>query len=164
MSLGFTADELFAIAVQVERNGTDFYRKAAKLVKAKATSATLRKLAEAEVGHEKTFTEMRDRLTEDEREPMIFDPHGEAAAYLQTFADKNVFDTSIRPADILTGEESPRALLKLALALEKDSIVLYLGLRNAMLNKKSRESLDAVLNEEMKHVVILSKELHGLDD
>lgn len=164
MGYQFNADELFEIAVNIERNGAAFYRKAADQF-GKGPAATLfRKLATAEVAHEKVFTELRSLLDDEDRAATVFDPNQESVAYLRAFADQHVFDTSIQPADVLSGDETPSDVLRMAIGLEKDSIVFYLGLKGAMTKKKNRDNLEAVIQEEMRHVAILSKELRRDDD
>lgn len=51
------------------------------------------------------------------------------------------------------------AILKDAITTEKDSIVFYLGMREAVPEHLGRSRLDAVIQEEMGHLRLLSKEL-----
>jgi rubrerythrin len=153
MMYDFNADDIFAIAEQLERNGAQFYRTAAGSVKDHNTRDLLVSLAAMEEEHEKTFVRMRLQLTELEKKATIFDPQGEAAGYLKALADTRVFfekkiDTS-----------SLKAILKEAITAEKDSIVFYLGMREAVPENLGRGRLDEVIKEEMGHLRLLSKEL-----
>ena len=149
----FNADDIFQIAEQLERNGAEFYHSAAKDVSEPGAKELLLKLAVMEEDHEKTFKTMRAELSADEKAATTFDPTGEAALYLKALADTRVFfektiDTS-----------SFREILKAAIEAEKDSIVFYLGMKEAVPEKRGKERLDAIIKEEMGHIRLLSKEL-----
>jgi rubrerythrin len=159
MSFKFNPDEIFEMAEQIERNGADFYRKAASGSRDSGEKSFLEGLATMEEDHEKLFHEMRSGLEEADRSSYTFDPDGQAQLYLQAFADRHVFDTRVKPAEVLTGRETTEDILRTAIGLEKDSIVFYLGIKDAMANPKGKERVQAIVQEEMKHVSTLSKKL-----
>ena len=161
MVLDFNADEIFQIAEQIERNGASFYRGAAKLDFDEGTKQKLLNLAEMEDAHEKTFTAMRKELSGQEVATHVFDPHGEVANYLKAMADSYVFQGSVAPEDLLSGKPIEE-VLKVAIGLEKDSIVFYLGIKESVPEKYGKEKIDKIIKEEMSHVTLLSGELKGL--
>ena len=59
----FNAGEIFEMAMEIERNGAKFYRKAAHGEAGKTSRFMLLRLADMEVQHERTFAAMRDMLT-----------------------------------------------------------------------------------------------------
>ena len=153
MMYDFNADDIFEIAKQMERNGAEFYRIAAKAAKDDNSRELLLSFAAMEDDHKKIFTQMQSQLTASEKTATVFDPEGEAAGYLKALADTRVFfekkiDTS-----------SMEAILKDAITAEKDSIVFYLGMREVVPEKQGRSCLDDVIKEEMGHIRLLSKEL-----
>lgn len=157
MMYDFNADDIFEMAQQMERNGATFYKTAAAAIDDEQSKEFLLELAEMEVGHEKTFAEMRSSLSAAETASTVFDPEGESVHYLRALADTRVFfekeiDTS-----------SIEAILKDAITAEKDSIVFYLGMREAVPEKMGRNRLDDIIKEEMGHIRMLSKALvtHG---
>ena len=162
MGIQFSADEIFEMAEQIERNGAKFYHKAADGVDDKSEASILLDLAAMEEDHEKTFAAMRKELSGGEVEPTAFDPQGEAALYLQAFADGHVFDPKADPSEKLTGKETFDDILRIAIGLEKDSIVFYLGIRDAVKKKQGKEKVDDIIKEEMSHVSGLSKQLSSL--
>ena len=156
MMYDFNADDIFEIAEQLERNGAAFYRTAAEATADDAARELLLKLAAMEDDHEKTFTKMRSELKASEKTATVFDPEGDAVHYLRALADTRVFfekavDTS-----------SLEAILKDAITAEKDSIVFYLGMREAVPEDMGRTRLDQVIQEEMGHIRLLSKSLVAL--
>jgi rubrerythrin len=156
MMYDFNADDIFEIAEQMERNGAKFYRTAGAAVSDPQSKAFLEKLAAMEDNHQKTFSQMRKQLTSGEKTSTVFDPEGEAVNYLRALADTRVFFQK----DIDT--TSMEAILKDAITAEKDSIVFYLGMRDAVPENMGRDRLDAVIKEEMGHIRLLSKELAAL--
>ncbi len=153
MMYDFNADDIFEMAEQLERNGAKFYRTAAEAVKDPKSSEFLRKLAGMEEVHEQTFAKMRKQLGASEKAATVFDPNGEAVDYLRALANTRVFFEK----KIDTG--SMLAILKDAITAEKDSIVFYLGMRDAVPENLGRGHLDNVIKEEMGHIRLLSKEL-----
>lgn len=153
MMYDFNADDIFEMAEQMERNGATFYKTAAAAIDDEKSKEFLLELAQMEVGHEKTFAEMRSALNASEKASTVFDPEGESVHYLRALADTRVFfekeiDTS-----------SIEAILKDAITAEKDSIVFYLGIREAVPEKLGRNRLDDIIKEEMGHIRMLSKAL-----
>lgn len=153
MSYDFNADDVFEMAEQIEKNGAEFYRQAAAAVSDEDAKAFLLDLAAMEDDHEKTFAEMRNKLSDKEKTATVFDPEGEAAGYLKALADTRVFfekeiDTS-----------SMQAILKAAILAEKDSIVFYLGMKDLVPGERGQSQLDAIIKEEMSHINLLSRRL-----
>lgn len=73
--------------------------------------------------------------------------------YLRALADTRVFfEKEIDTSSIET-------ILKDAITAEKDSIVFYLGMREAVPEKMGRSRLDDIIKEEMDHIRMLSKAL-----
>lgn len=162
MSLDFNADEIFKMAEQIERNGARFYRKAADGTDDTHSEQMLLDLAAMEDNHEKLFSLMRQDLSKAEREETTFDPYGEAAVYLRAMADGAVFDVKGDPSERLTGGETMEEILKIAIGLEKDSIVFYLGLKELVPERLGKPKVEAIIKEEMKHITDLNKTLDSL--
>jgi len=156
MSYDFNADEIFEMAEQMERNGESFYKKAAASIQDDVHRDLLLKLADMEVEHEKTFKGMRKDLNAAAKSATVFDPGGEAALYLRALVDTRVFFE--KQIDISSMEK----ILKAAIEAEKDSIVFYLGMKNAVPEKLGRDRIEGIIKEEMGHIRLLSRELTQL--
>lgn len=153
MSYDFNADDVLEIAEQLERNGGDFYRVAAENTSDPANKEFLMELAAMEDQHEETFKAMRAELSAKEKESTVFDPEGEAAQYLRALADTRVFYE--KEIDV----SSMRAILTSAITAEKDSIVFYLGMKEAVAESLGKGRLDHIIKEEMGHIKLLSGKL-----
>lgn len=162
MSVPPTADEIFEMAEQIERNGARFYRRAAQGFTDSRARQQLLDLAAMEDEHEKVFAAMRGELLQQEREPRVPDPYGEAILYVRGMADGHVFDLRTDPAERLTGKETMEEILRTAIGLEKDSIVFYLGIKEIIPERLSKQRIDDIIKEEMGHIALLSKELAAL--
>jgi rubrerythrin len=149
MSINFNADEILRMAEQIERNGRDFYSRAATRAAESRTAQLLLGLAAMEVEHEK-------------RKATVSDPDDQASAYLRAWADGHVFDVRSNPADKLTGKEKVENILQIAIGLEKDSIVFYLGMKDGIPERLGRSKVDEIIKEEMRHMASLSRELETL--
>jgi rubrerythrin len=153
MSYDFNADEIFEMAEQMERNGARFYRDAAEGVSGSAEKEWLLQLAAMEDAHEKIFQSIRETLTADDAQSTVFDPEGESALYLRALVDTKVFYE--KDIDI----SNMRGILKAAIQAEKDSIVFYLGMKEAVAQEKGKAKIDEIIKEEMGHIRLLSREL-----
>lgn len=162
MAMVFTADEVLQMAEQIERNGARFYRHAAELPFDERTRHTLLDLAAWEERHEETFATMRTQLPEEARPPVSFDPHHELPLYLQAMADRRVFDIHGDLVARLSGRETMREVLELALKFEKDSVVFYLGMKDLVPAEVGGVHLDGIIKEEMSHISILGGRLAEL--
>jgi len=152
----FTADDVFEMAEQLERNGAQFYRKAAQNTDNPEYKKLLVSLSEMEVEHEKTFAHLRSELSETEKASTAFDPLNESILYLRALADTKVFFE--KEIDF----SSMKSVLKEAIHAEKDSIVFYLGMKEMVPQKFGQDKLDKIIKEEMGHIKMLSKELVAL--
>jgi len=156
MRYDFNADEIFEMAEQMERNGEKFYKSAAATIDDEAHKKLLLELASMEVDHEKTFKAMRSDLKAAEKSATVFDPEGEAALYLRALVDTRVFFE--KEIDVSSMEK----ILKAAIEAEKDSIVFYLGMKNAVPDKFGKDKIEGIIKEEMGHIRLLSRELTQL--
>ena len=153
MVYDFTADDVFEMAEQLERNGAAFYRNAADNTDDPDTKAFLIGLAKMEDEHEKTFAFLRASLSEKHKTATVFDPEDESTLYLRALADTKVFFE--KEIDVSSMIE----VLKAAMLAEKDSIVFYLGIKDLVPDKFGKDKLNQIIKEEMGHIKILSKKL-----
>ncbi|MCX5866247.1 MAG: ferritin family protein [Proteobacteria bacterium] len=163
MKLEFSAEEIFEMAVQIERNGAKFYRKASegKLAQDDQIKKLLLDLSGMEDQHEKVFSSMAKELTGPEKAPMIFDPDNELGLYLQAMADGRVVDTRTEPAEKLKDLKKLEDLFAFAIGLEKDSIVFYTGMKEVVPEHLGKNRLDKIIREEIGHIAFLNREINA---
>jgi len=156
---GFNANEIFQVAIDIEENGKGFYEKAMDLVDNPGVKAVLASLAQEEVEHLKRFAELKAQLPKAATEDTIWDPEHEMNRYLHMMADMNVFRSDLDVEKELSGVKNPEDVLKLGIQFEKDSIVFYTTIQDATGEKKGREFIGQLVDEEKKHLKKLSLEL-----
>jgi len=162
MGITFNADEIFEMAEEIERNGAKFYRKAADNAATEDIKDMLLNMAVMEDNHEKTFAEMRTGLSDAEKQQASFDPQGEATLYLQTMADAHGTEGKKSLDQELTGNESVKEILTIAMGAEKDSIAFYAGLKALVPSQAGKDKVDKIIAEEMNHITILGAQLSQL--
>lgn len=153
MIYDFSADDIFEMAEQIEKNGIKFYKTAAENVTDEEAKSLLLQFAEMEKEHEKIFSELRKSLFPAEKQQTVFDPQSEATQYLKALADTRVF------FDKKIDLSSLKNILKDAIQAEKDSIVFYLGIKEAVPENLGQKRLDKIIKEEMSHIRLLSNKL-----
>ena len=159
MPITFNADEIFEMAEEIERNGAKFYRKAAADTSDKAAQKMLLDLAAMEDGHLEIFQAMRRKLTDREKESLVYDPDNEAAQYLQAMADMHGCEGKISPTKELTGKETLKEIIEIALNAEKESVVFYFGLKNFVSDTAGKSRVEKIINEEIGHINVLNQRL-----
>ena len=158
----FNADDALAVAEQVERNGRAFYLKAAEVAAQPEVKKLLGDLAVWEEGHQALFAQMRADLTEQEKKATTFDPDGVNELYLQAMADTHVFTAGTDPAALIADGEDPDQILTKALAFERDSIALFLGIARMVPQRLGRDKVERIIEEEVGHIAYLNRLRHKL--
>lgn len=159
MSFQFNAEEIFEMAMQIERNGARFYRKAAEGAIDSHARQMLLDLALMEDEHEKVFAGLKTELSGQEKEQMVSDPNNEMVLFLKAMADANIFNPDEDPSKQLTGKETIQNVIRVAIKLENNSISFYTGMKNMVPKMLGKDKIDAIMKEEMGHVVMLNDKL-----
>lgn len=161
MSVSFTALEVFEIAEKIEQNGEKFYRQAAEVTSDKSMSRFFGQLAEMEANHGKVFAGMKKLIQNDAADVTVFDPDNEIAYYLKAIAVSAGWEGKAMPRIFFNGKETPEQILKSAIEAEKASINYYLGLKE-LVSQADKGKVEAIIKEEMGHVVTLQKHLEQI--
>jgi rubrerythrin len=146
--------EALAAAVRIEENGAAFYEEAAQQSFDPSTADVFSKLAALEKEHLKYFAGLA-AMAGAREDHFETDPKNEFTAAISALADRSVFDLGAGAAGLLNGRETGGQVVRLAISLEKDSIVFYLGLKNALKDPQEAAKLDEIIKEEMRHITIL---------
>ncbi len=156
MAYDFNADDVFEMAEQMESNGAKFYRETADATENEELKKLLNHLADMEIAHKNFFSTLRKDLSGKEKAVTVFDPYAESTLYLQTLVDSRVsFENEYQ-------HDSVENTLKAAIESEKDTIIFYLGIKEAVPEDLGKTKIDKIIKEEMAHVRILSQELKKL--
>lgn len=147
-------DSIFGTAEKMERNGAEFYRKAAETAD-ENQRALLMALSQMEYNHEKTFAAMRSKFATGKFQPItrVSDSYG--ILYLEAVAGGKIFDSMLTPE--LTGQESIDRIFEIAISLEKDSIVFYQSMKSLVPHGEAADQLNKIIDEEIGHILELTR-------
>lgn len=155
----FDDKQAISIAIEMERRGEEFYRKAARVSKSEQAVALLAKLAEEERCHMADFQRLAERICGGECGP--YDE--ETGAYLTAVAADIVFPGGLMELIPEGGLHSSEAVLRYAIRSEKDSILFYSEMTAHALNESARAVFEEILRAERGHlarlVIMLEKVL-----
>ena len=153
---------VFDTAIQIERYGAIFYRKAAEYAGTKELRDKLMGLAIAEDLHAADFTQLKRILVATTLDAERIDNEGLGIRYLQSFSRAGIFNMTVDAAQTLGNESTITDLLNFAIEREKDSILFYNGIRAALTRKSDRDIVDAIITEELTHLTLLHTEVKRL--
>ncbi|OQA08902.1 MAG: Rubrerythrin [bacterium ADurb.Bin374] len=162
MMTNLSVDDLFAMAIEFERNGVAFYTRAAASAAGRPHAALLLRLAAMEQMHEKRFAALRRTLSEETASAAPFEPPEEKALYLKAMADTRVFPVSGPIPEELANANGLADALRYAIDREKDSVVFYSTMQEFVPLHQGREQIQAIIAEELGHVHLLTAELAKL--
>jgi len=152
--------DVLQIAIQVERNGVEFYHEAAGLLTDPDLRGLFKKLATWEKKHIEAFTAMRDRAVERDVDKRA-DKLGQVDVSVpEMMAGLAVFGIHPDPSHELKGHTTREKALSIAVRKEKDAVVFYTGLKDFVPGIDDRAQVDDIIAEEMEHVCVLQQALN----
>ncbi len=132
-----SARDLLNIALRIESAGYVYYKDLAEKVSGEVRKL-FENLADQERDHSRRFQEILGRYEED------FEVSPEVLGYLQALAE-----TSIFPKLVEKPPEDLKEAVRLAIEVEKDSVLFYSEILNYVPEKKAVEE---IVEEEKKHL------------
>jgi rubrerythrin len=159
MAIVYTADEIFNIGLEIEKNGRRFYEAASRAASDAAIKALFDRLAKWETEHEKLFAALESGLSARSKEPVSYDPAEELGLYLKAAADTHIFKVDADIPSLVKQCTTEKEALAMALTFEKDSVVLYSTMLNLVPEHLGKKDVQKILNEELKHVAIITEEM-----
>jgi rubrerythrin len=146
MASFYKIDELYRIAVQMERNGLAFYNEVARLSGYEETRAVYAYLAAAEKRHLRTFKKLLGNKAPSA--PQSY--KGEYSKYLKVLLNDMIFPTTAI-ARSRAAKSGASAALKSGINAEKDSILFYMELLD-LVPPADRTTVDKIIAEEKRHL------------
>ncbi len=155
----FNAYEAFEMAAQIERNGLDFYTRAAGKVSDKSAKSLLQGLAEMERQHEKYFAALKEdyRLLPESELP---DLDSQYVQYIDSLVKGKVFNESA--ATKFREGCSVEEIIEMALSFERSTVVYFATIKESVPRKLGKDRIDEIIKEEVRHIAILNGHLEFL--
>ena len=154
--LKFKAWELFAVAVELEKIGEAFYRTAGEASSSDQVKKLFLELANWEISHQKTFSDMGKNLPEEVLQGACSVDEEELEMYLQSFLDDKVFRKNRSWKKEELEKLTPEEALVAALNIEKDAVVFYATMKGFVPTDRDQTEVEKIVQEEVKHVQILT--------
>ncbi|MBF0287663.1 MAG: ferritin family protein [SAR324 cluster bacterium] len=158
----FNAKEIFEIAIQIEKNGEQFYARAAEIAADPQLKKALQRLRAMESEHGGIFRKLDKTLEKELMGSFHFDPEGQQGLYLKAIANSHVFSTDIDVHEILNEHNSPQEILDMAIRFEKDSIMYFLGMKEIVPEELGKGQIEQLIQEEQGHVLYIMEEIAPL--
>lgn len=153
----FSDLEGIRIAVEMEKRGESFYRRAAKVSKSADTVAMLISLADDEQRHQAEFDRLYRAASEAGMSDRAYDD--ETNAYLTAIAAEVVFPRGLMGLKE-AGFENPAAVLNHAIASEKDSILFYTEMQERTPDAQAAAVFAEIIRQEKGHMFRLQRQLN----
>lgn len=147
----FDIREIFELATRIEENGHTFYAYMAKTVTNGEAQDLFAFLADEELKHKKTFTDMVARLVNYQPTPNL---PSEYFDYLRAYTGSSVFQQGLTEAEMAKFADVAAAL-QYSIQREADSILYYHEIKN-FAPENQAHLIDKIIQEERKHYVKLS--------
>jgi rubrerythrin len=164
MGIAFSADEVFEMGMDIERNGEAYYRKAAELTKDASVKAVFTDLMTQEQQHYVTFKRLRDSLPPRTSLPTVADPESEEYLYLDALVKSRLFN-NVHEAESLAGKVAgPVEALRAAMSFEKDTVLFFQSMKAMTDERLGKSEIDRLIDEEHNHIVRIAaaiKEIAG---
>lgn len=152
MSILFSASEVVTMAIEIEKNGMNFYNAMAAKSESDQAKELFTFLAAEEIKHKGTFQKMLDGLKKVE---LTANDQEEYNNYLGALTSSRVFNKNIDIDDFVQDLDD-LAALNIAIEAEKDSILFYYELLEQAL-AEDRADIERVIKEEKSHYAKLTK-------
>jgi rubrerythrin len=156
----FNVFEILQIAEQIEHKSATFYLKAAELFEDADLRDVLYRLATWKAKHEKLWARMRKRFSEKTGEFGTFDPDNYVLSNPQVMSGLTGLGLRQEGIDRLTGKESKRQVLKLAVRRANEVVIFYGGLKDFARDPASKDTIDRIIREENRQAQFLQQELN----
>ena len=156
----FSDLEGIRIAIEMERRGEAFYRRAARVSRSEETIAMLNVLAADEMNHRAEF----ERLYRNESGTLSSSAYNEETnAYLSAIAAEFIFPEGLMALRSV-GFENPEAVLQDAIKSEKDSILFYTELTGHTADAHARDVFSEIIRQERGHLYRLQRQLETISE
>ncbi len=145
----FSIREVVEQAIQTERLGEEFYTKMAeRFHRDSELSKLFQLLASHETRHGASFSQLRDKIRDEEPEGW-----GEVTQYLKAIVDSEFFLGKDKCLPSLEHVKTALEAIDFALCFERETLLYYHTLRETL---KEKTIVDDIIREERSHIVWLN--------
>ena len=149
----FNINEIFDIAINIEKSGYTFYSKAAEVLPEFSDFFTF--LANEEIKHDVVFTGIKKESVSDDSQSDVWDPDEMISVYFESLADSAIFNKEEQVNELFSGTNTIGEVIDWALKREHDTILFFIGLKSTLDTEEDKLIVEKIISEEINHVHIL---------
>ena len=147
----FSTYEILDIAVKLEKNGEKVYREAMDQTGDPSLKELLKWMADEEIKHAEWFSELKSEVELNEDYHLIREMSGDLVSEFvgdQSFSLKDVDFSAIK---------GTRELIEVFIEFERDTILFFEMLESFIIDEKTGEKLNRIIEEEKDHIAKLQE-------
>ena len=149
MDKAFAATDIVEIAIEIEKNGKMFYEEFSKKLKEEKAKEFFLYASREEAEHEKMFKEILSSVMK--HEPcQAYDQ--DYYAYFNAIAEDYIFNNTEELNERFSSIDSEKDAIDFSLSIEKDSILLYEGMKD-IVPDKDKVLIEQIISQEKEHVL-----------
>jgi len=149
MEMKYAGSEILKMAVEIEKKGRAFYDGVVKAIGDDEAKTVFQFLADEEVKHIEVFNRMLKEI-DSHPEPNPYDDT-EMLLYFRSLIEHKVFPFEEAGHDMRQDVGDPGVAIRIAISLEKDSILFYLELLSKV-HQKDHPVVQKIIDEERDHI------------
>ncbi len=155
MSESDDVKEAIKMAIQMERDGYDFYKKAAAQTSSKMGETIFQTLANDELVHLDTFQKIfEDRVGKEEWNSLVDSS--------KKYANLSVFPKDLKSTEGAGPDTNELDALHMAMNSEKEAIDFYSGILEKTQDVEVKKIIDEIIKQEKNHYLLLQEEFDHL--
>ncbi len=153
MGLALSTEEVFSLAMEIEKSGHAYYKTVADTTKDVELSKLFEFLADQENRHYRLFERLKAEAPELDADAAEWE---EATEYIKATTESRFFVGEDRAIALARSAESATQAIDYAIGFEKDTLLFFYELLNVT-SGESRKAAKNIVDEEKRHVTMLSE-------
>lgn len=153
MLKAFKGLDVISFAIEIEKNGKEFYETVAGIIDDPDVKEIFFKLKEQEENHIVDFEKLLVNINEYQPQETY---SGEYLDYAKALADNHVFNLNADIKAIAKTVKNKVDAIEIALKFEKDSILFFAELKHVVA-PDSHKVIDELIAQEREHIRVLSE-------
>ncbi len=148
--------DLIKTAIQMEKDGFEFYTKAAAQTTSDMGSQLFSSIARDEQVHLRTFQKMFE-------EEMPEEEYKAVERTATKYTELPVFPKDLAQVEGASPDTNETDALVLAMDSEKHAIEFYQGIKEGLTDVEAQRIVDMIITQEKNHYLLLSEELNHIN-
>ncbi len=157
-NFNYNAEELFELAIQIEKNGREYYLAMCEKTERESVKEIFSYLAREEESHLDNFLEIREKLNQQAHESEIAEEYEtpEMYNYVKAMFDGKVFPNLESHAEVVKEIQTDEQAIYHAIGFEKDTVLFFSEILNMLGEQDENRSLiQELIRQEKIHIARL---------